>query len=105
MTDERHATGLILPDEHPRAKAAYEDPRNWPLSLLMEGVAYQVPPAEYTCPGVRPNALDQDGIGACVAFSGVGIKDTEERIDQGAWLYDNPSAFLAYDRLKHGWGV
>lgn len=97
-----HATGLLL--DHPVTQAAYADPRNWPMTLLMEGVPFRVPPPEYTCPGVRPTALDQDGIGACVAFSGVNIKDTQEKLDHGAWLYDTPTAFLAYNRLKRGWG-
>lgn len=102
---ESRGLGLLLPADHPRSAEAYADPRNWPMELLLAGQPFAAPPASYTTSSVRPNALDQDGSPACVAFSGVLIKDTQEKVDQGGWYYDTPSAYLAYNRLKNGWGT
>jgi hypothetical protein len=82
------------------------------MALLMEAVPFTVPPARFLSPLIRPAALDQDGIGACVAFAACTIKDAQDFEDWGSHLYSTGSytapksgAFLAYDWLKNGHGT
>ena len=99
--------------DHPLAIEARNDPRNWPMSLLMDGQPYQVPPAHYLHPGFPDEPLDQDGIGACVAFAGETIQNANEYEDEGPYLFktgvwtggpSSTGAFRCYYDLKHGYG-
>jgi hypothetical protein len=108
-----HALGYAI--DHPLAIASRESKTHYPIALLMEGEPYQAPPSRYFCPDVAPNALNQDGVGACVAFAVETIWNAVEHKDWGKWLFDtgkyvrDPSpyeqptgAFLAYHWLKNG---
>lgn len=98
--------------DHPDAIASQTSDRHWSMALLMEGVPARVAPARYLDPDIPPNALDQDGLGACVAFAACTIRDAQEHAEWGKWLYATGSfvapksgAYLAYDWLKHGHGT
>ena len=102
-----HGLGYAI--DHPLAIASAESKTHYPIALLMEGQPYQAPPARYFCPDVAPNALDQNGIGACVAFAVETIWNAVEHKDWGKWLFASGSyaapksgAYLAYDWLKNG---
>src|SRR5512135_3194582 len=88
--------------DHPLELASRSSPLRWDLDLLMAGVPAQVAPDHYLHPGFPDLALDQDGVGACVAFAGETIQNANESEDEGAYLFDTASAFVAYDWLKHG---
>jgi hypothetical protein len=91
--------GYLIDD--PRAIAARTDPRNWSMALL---VPTAVPvPDEFDC-DLGP-VLDQDGVGACVAFAATSVRNSQERVDEGKWVFDTDSAFLAYKWLKQGHGA
>jgi hypothetical protein len=84
--------------DHPAAIAARNDPRNWPLELLVP-VAVPVPVAFDTDCGPT---LDQDGTPACVAFSATEVRSYQERTDEGKWAFSTTSATRAYSWLKNG---
>lgn len=90
--------GLGYLIDHPAAIAARNDPRNWPLELLVP-VAVPVPDEFDTDCGPT---LDQDGTPACVAFSATSVRAYQERIDEGAWAFSTTSATRAYSWLKNG---
>ena len=104
-------TGFAWDD--PAASASQTSDRHWPFSLLVSG---EDPlPSRYLDPNLRPNALNQDGIGACVAFAACTIWDAMEHKDWGRHLFatgtfgtpdsGNPTgAYLAYRNLKRGFG-
>src|SRR5512137_1744308 len=87
--------------DHPDAIAAREDARNWPAELL---VPTSVPVPDDFDTDCGPT-LDQDGVGACVAFSATSVRSYQEQIDEGGWKFDTPSAFEAYKWLKNGHGA
>jgi hypothetical protein len=92
--------GLGYAIDAPEAIAAREKPTNWPMALL---VALTLPvPGDWDA-DLGP-VLDQDNVGACVAFSSTSVRSYQEKIDEGGWRFDSPAAFLAYDWLKNGHG-
>lgn len=106
-----HSTGYLY--THPDAIASQTSKRNWAMSLLVSGEP--VIPSRWMDPHARPNALDQNGLGACVAFAACTIWDAQEHKDWGRHLfvtgdYGTPDsgsptgAFLAYRNLKRGFG-
>ena len=106
---ETHGLGYAL--DHPLAVAAREDPRNWPMSLLMEGRPLAAVPGRWLDPGISL-ALDQDGVGACVAFGGSVVMDCQEARDEGSHLFASGTwaasaastgAYRTYWDLKHGY--
>lgn len=99
-------------DDHPSAIASQTSPHHWDMALMMAGVPTLPIPSRWLSPDLRPTALDQDGIGACVAFAATTIRDAQDFTDWGKHLYATGSngttksgAFLAYDWLKHGHGT
>lgn len=95
--------------DHPSNLASIASPNKWPLALLADATI-TIPP-DYLDPNLRPTALDQDGIGACVAFAAATIKQSEDKKDWGEFLYGSgvwtaspasTGAFLSYWYLKHG---
>lgn len=101
--------GLGYVIDHPSAVASLASTTHWPLSLL---VATQppvgIPPARWLDQNIAPDALDQNGLGACVAFAACTIWNAAEHKDWGRWLFASgdyappTGAYLAYDWLKHG---
>ena len=77
------------------------DMRDFPLASAPRfKVAQQtVFPASFTLPGGIPAPLDQDG-GKCVAFSSIGVKNYQEHLQLGQWLYDDNSADALYAQCK-----
>ncbi len=103
--------GLGYLHGHPLELASRANPRRWDISLLLGTVGPVAVPAHYICPDAPPSALDQDGIGACVAFSGTNVRQAQDHADWGKWLYGSGTwtgsgastgAYLAYWYLKHG---
>jgi hypothetical protein len=94
-----HSLGYVI--DHPLAVAARTSPRNWSALLL---VPIAVPVPDDFDEDLGP-VLDQDGIGACVAFSAASVRSWQEWYDEGRWAFNNASAFLGYDWLKHGHGA
>lgn len=99
--------------EHPDAIASQTSDKHWRMEWLMEGVPYKAPPPSFLCPDTPPAALDQNGLGACVAFAGCTIKQAQEHADWNEWRYvsgtwtgtsTSTGAFRAYYDLKNGYG-
>lgn len=78
------------------------DERDWDIAELMAGEPIRSIPADFAS-DLGP-LLDQDGIGACVAFAATGIRNWQEHADEGRWAFDTPSAYQTYQWLKHGHG-
>jgi len=85
----------------PEAIAARTDPRNYNMAdLIVTEVAipdeldYDLGPC-----------LDQDGVGACVAFAAVAVRMGQELVDEGTFEFDTASAFETYRWLKQGHGA
>lgn len=97
-----HATGYLI--SHPLNVASLASTKRWPMELLMEGRPTLAVPDEYLDPSIGPVALDQDNVGACVAYAAETIKQAQDKDDWGAYLYDSASAMLAYRWLKGGHG-
>jgi hypothetical protein len=87
--------------DEPVAIEARNDPRNYSMADL---IVTEVPvPDTYDC-DLGPT-LDQDGVGACVAFAATSIRSHQEHIDEGSWEFDTAAAFKAYRWLKEGHGA
>jgi hypothetical protein len=97
----------------PQAIASQQSPRHWPMALLLADRVYAEPPPSYMSPHVGPYALDQDGLGACVAFAACTIWNAAQHADWGDWRFvsgkfgtptvgDPTGAYLAYKWLKIG---
>jgi hypothetical protein len=99
MIDTPRGLGCLIDD--PLAIAARTDPRNHNMADL---ITADVPVPDSLDYDLGP-VLDQDGIGACVAFAATSIRSHQEHIDEGAWAFDTDSAFTAYEWLKHGHGA
>ena len=107
--------GLGYLHAHPLELASRASASRWPMSLLLSALPPVASvPASYRCPDTGTTALDQDGIGACVAFAAVGVKQAEDHADWGRYLYasgtwtgssSSTGAYLAYWWLKHGHGA
>lgn len=105
-----HGLGYLL--DHPLAVASQSDPRRWPMRVLLDALPpVGAVPDHYIDPHIGLTALDQDGLGACVAFAGETVKQAQDHKDWGKYLYttgkwtggpDSTGAYLAYWWLKHG---
>lgn len=91
--------GCLIND--PLAVAAREDPRNFSMASL---ITADVPVPDTFDWDLGP-VLDQDGVGACVAFAATAIRSGQERIDEGSWEFDSVSAMKTYGWLKKGHGA
>jgi len=87
--------------DHPEAIAARTDPRNYNMAdLIVQEVAipddldYDMGPC-----------LDQNGVGACVAFAATAIRMWQEKVDEGTFEFNSASAFTTYSWLKNGHGA
>jgi hypothetical protein len=89
--------------DHPAAIAARTNPRNWDAGLLLATRAALPVPDDFDI-DLGPT-LDQDGVGACVAFAATEIRQAQEHLDEGGWPFSTASGFKAYDWLKHGHGA
>lgn len=87
--------------DSPEAIAARTDPRNYNMaSLIVTEVAI---PDELDHD--LGEVLDQNGVGACVAFAATAIRNWAEHLDEGSWEYGTPEGFKSYAWLKNGHGA
>ena len=91
--------GYLIDD--PRAVAARTDPRNYNMADLIVTEVAVPDDLDYD---MGP-CLDQDGVGACVAFAATSIRMWQERVDEGTFEFDTESAFETYKWLKEGHGA
>ena len=86
---EQHGLGLL---------PSPPDDRDFPIERLyslrgIEPVA--TPPAEYIVPGDPGPVLNQGNTPQCVAYSSAGMKEYQDRLDQGEWFNFNESLFFS----------
>lgn len=91
--------GCLLDD--PLAVAARTDPRNYSMAAL---ITADVPVPDELDHDLGP-VLDQDGVGACVAFAATSVRSWQERQDEGTFEFTTDSAFTTYKWLKEGHGA
>jgi hypothetical protein len=85
----------------PEAVAARTDPRNYNMADLIVTEVAVPDDLDYD---LGP-CLDQDGVGACVAFAATAIRMGQELVDEGTFEFNTDSAFTAYSWLKKGHGA
>lgn len=85
----------------PEAIAARTDPRNYSMAAL---ITADVPVPDELDHDLGP-VLDQDGVGACVAFAATSVRSWQERQDEGTFEFTTDSAFTTYRWLKEGHGA
>ena len=73
------------------------DARDFPITQLyaLTGAAPELPPANYMVPGEPGPILNQGNSPQCVAYSSAGVKQYEDKLDQGQWFNFNESLFFS----------
>jgi len=82
------------------------DSQDYPLSRA-PGIATAPTafPPTYMLPNTIPLPLNQNGFPYCVGYAVTGVKNYQEHLQTGKWLYDDASADRVYYRCKQvdGW--
>ena len=91
--------GYLIDD--PLAVAARTSPLNYNMADLIVTEVAIPDDLDYD---LGPT-LDQDGVGACVAFAATSIRMWQERVDEGTFEFNTETAFETYRWLKQGHGA